>query len=127
VTNLVSNAIKFSPEGGRVTLIVREEDRGGEPWVALEVHDEGVGIPIEDVPRIFERFYRGSNVAGAIEGTGLGLTGSRHIAEQHGGELLVESVQGKGSIFTLLLPAHAPISSRDISPQNPQVVGVGAP
>jgi signal transduction histidine kinase len=88
-----------------VTLIVRGEERDGAPWVALEVHDEGVGVPAEDVPRIFERFYRGSNVAGAIEGTGLGLTGSRHIAEQHGGELLVESEQGKGSVFTLWLPA----------------------
>jgi PAS domain S-box-containing protein len=127
VSNLVSNAIKFSPEGGRVTLIVREEDRSGQPWVALEVHDEGVGIPAEDVPRIFERFYRGSNVAGAIEGTGLGLTGSRHIAEQHGGELLVQSVQGQGSVFTLLLPAHAPIPARETSPRDSQVVGVGAP
>jgi PAS domain S-box-containing protein len=127
VTNLVSNAIKFSPEGGRVTLIVREEDRDGEPWVALEVHDEGVGVPTEDVPRIFERFYRGSNVAGAIEGTGLGLTGSRHIAEQHGGELLVESEQGKGSVFTLLLPTHVPVAARQASPRDAQVVGAGAP
>jgi len=127
VTNLVSNAIKFSPEGGRVTLIVREEDRNGEPWVALEVHDEGVGIPTEDVPRIFERFYRGSNVAGAIEGTGLGLTGSRHIAEQHGGELLVESEQGKGSIFTLLLPAHLRVAPEKAPPRDAQVVGAGAP
>lgn len=125
VTNLVSNAIKFSPEGGRVTLVVRPEERDGEPWVALEVHDEGVGIPTDDLPRIFERFYRGSNVAGAIEGTGLGLTGSRHIVEQHGGQLLVESQQGRGSIFTLLLPAHIPIPA-DESVRGPQVVGVGA-
>ena len=77
VTNLVSNAIKFSPEGGNVTLVVRRADLNAEPWAALEVHDEGIGIPPEDVPRIFERFYRGSNVQGAIEGTGLGLTGAR--------------------------------------------------
>jgi len=127
VTNLVSNAIKFSPEGGRVTLVVREEDRSGDPWVALEVHDEGVGIPADDVPRIFERFYRGSNVAGAIEGTGLGLTGSRHIAEQHGGGLLVETEQGKGSVFTLLLPAPLPIAAGAAAPRDVQVVGAGAP
>jgi PAS domain S-box-containing protein len=127
VTNLVSNAIKFSPEGGRVTLVVREEDRNGEPWVALEVHDEGIGIPAEDVPRIFERFYRGSNVAGAIEGTGLGLTGSRHIAEQHGGELLVASEQGKGSVFTLMLPARMPLPAEHPPSVDAQVVGAGAP
>jgi PAS domain S-box-containing protein len=127
VSNLVSNAIKFSPEGGRVTLVVRGEERDGEPWVALEVHDEGVGIPVEDVPRIFERFYRGSNVAGAIEGTGLGLTGSRHIVEQHGGQLLVESQQGHGSVFTLLLPAHIPRAATDAPERPAQVVGVGAP
>jgi PAS domain S-box-containing protein len=126
VTNLVSNAIKFSPEGGRVTLVVRGEERDGEPWVALEVHDEGVGIPADDLPRIFERFYRGSNVAGAIEGTGLGLTGSRHIVEQHGGHLVVESQQGKGSVFTVLLPAHVPISAAE-SARDAQVVGAGAP
>ena len=127
VTNLVSNAIKFSPEGGRVSLIVRGEEREGEPWVALEVHDVGVGIPTEDVPRIFERFYRGSNVAGAIEGTGLGLTGSRHIVEQHGGQLLVQSQQGQGSVFTLLLPARAPLLAADAAPRNAQVVVAGAP
>jgi len=127
VSNLVSNAIKFSPEGGRITLIVRGDDHAGEPWVALEVHDEGVGIPAEDVPRIFERFYRGSNVAGAIEGTGLGLTGSRHIVEQHGGQLLVESQQGQGSVFTLLLPARAPLVAEQDAPRDVQVVGAGAP
>ena len=127
VSNLVSNAIKFSPEGGRISLVVRGEERDGEPWVALEVHDEGVGIPAEDVPRIFERFYRGSNVAGAIEGTGLGLTGSRHIVEQHGGQLLVESQQGQGSVFTMLLPARAPCTAEDGAPRDAQVVGAGAP
>ena len=127
VSNLVSNAIKFSPEGGRIALVIRGEEREGEPWVALEVHDEGVGIPTEDVPRIFERFYRGSNVAGAIEGTGLGLTGSRHIVEQHGGHLLVESQQGQGSVFTVLLPARAPCVAEDGAPRDAQVVGAGAP
>ena len=127
VSNLVSNAIKFSPEGGRVSLVVRDEEREGEPWVALDVHDEGVGIPAEDVPRIFERFYRGSNVAGAIEGTGLGLTGSRHIVEQHGGLLLVESEQGRGSVFTVLLPTRAPVTAEGVAPRDVQVVGAGTP
>jgi PAS domain S-box-containing protein len=106
VSNLVANAMKFSPEGGRVRLVIRDEVRDNAPWVALEVHDEGVGIPADDMPRIFERFYRGSNVAGAIEGTGLGLSGARHIVEQHGGCLSVASTQGKGSVFTMLLPVR---------------------
>jgi PAS domain S-box-containing protein len=126
VTNLVSNAIKFSPEGGRVTLIVRGEEREGEPWVALEVHDEGIGIPPDDIPRIFERFYRGSNAAGAIEGTGLGLAGARHIAEQHGGQLMVESQQRHGSVFTLLLPTREPCPTETGAPPDAHVVGAGA-
>ena len=126
VSNLVSNAIKFSPEGGRISLVVGEHECDGEPWVSLEVHDEGVGIPADDLPRIFERFYRGSNVAGAIEGTGLGLTGSRHIVEQHGGQLLVKSVQGQGSVFTLLLPTRVPSSPDDAPAQAAGVVTAGA-
>jgi len=108
ISNLVSNAIKFSPEGGRVTLVLRHEQRGTEPWAALDVRDEGIGIPPEDVPRIFERFYRGSNVQGAIEGTGLGLAGAAQIVQQHGGRLDVKSEQGQGSIFTMYLPFRVP-------------------
>jgi PAS domain S-box-containing protein len=126
VSNLVSNAIKFSPEGGRVTLVVRDEERDETRWVALEVRDEGVGIPVEDVPRIFERFYRGSNVEGAIEGTGLGLAGARHIVEQHGGRLLVESEQGAGSVFTLLLPVQPVRDTEDEPERDPRAVAAGA-
>lgn len=131
VSNLVANAMKFSPEGGRVRLVIRDEELDHAPWVALEVHDEGVGIPVDDVPRIFERFYRGSNVAGAIEGTGLGLSGARHIVEQHGGRLLVESTQGQGSVFTMLLPTRKSCAtdSDDPTADDPtgaQTVGMAA-
>ena len=104
VSNLVSNAIKFSPEGGPISLVVRGEDRDGQSWVALEVHDRGVGIPPDDLPRIFERFYRASNVAGAIEGTGLGLAGARQIVELHGGEIGAASDLGQGTTLTIRLP-----------------------
>ncbi len=131
ISNLVSNAIKFSPEGGRVTLVLRHEQHGTEPWAALEVRDEGIGIPPEDVPRIFERFYRGSNVQGAIEGTGLGLAGAAQIVQQHGGRLDVKSAQGQGSVFTMHLPFQVPRTEPGASDQGrrpaEQVVGAGAP
>lgn len=107
LSNLVSNAIKFSPDGGRITLRVRDERRGDVPWVAIEVEDQGVGIPADDLPHVFERFFRGSNVTGTIEGTGLGLAGASQIIEQHGGSLTAESREGQGSTFTVLLPLRA--------------------
>ena len=107
LSNLVANAIKFSPEGGRIGLHIRDVSVDGAEWVALDVRDSGVGIPSDDLPRIFERFFRGSNVAGTIEGTGLGLAGAHQIAAQHGGHLAVESREGAGSTFTLMLPLDA--------------------
>jgi PAS domain S-box-containing protein len=131
ISNLISNAIKFSPEGGRVALVLRDDDRGEERWAALEVRDAGIGIPPEDVPRIFERFYRGSNVQGAIEGTGLGLTGAAQIVEQHGGRLDVKSEQGHGSVFTMYLPFQVPHIDAENQSLNgrpaEQIVGAGAP
>jgi len=135
LANLVSNAVKFSPEGGNVTLVLRGEEQNGERWAALEVHDEGIGIPAEDVPRIFERFYRGSNAQGAIEGTGLGLSGASQIVEQHGGRLEVQSEQGRGSVFTLFLPFQIPRAEGDsggshaqrVGQHASQAVGAGAP
>ncbi|MDP8923691.1 MAG: PAS domain S-box protein [Chloroflexota bacterium] len=109
LSNLVSNAIKFSPDGGRITVRVREERRDDADWVALDVQDQGVGIPADDLPHVFERFFRGSNVTGTIEGTGLGLAGACQIVEQHGGSLTVESREGKGSTFTVRLPLQAEV------------------
>jgi len=110
LTNLVANAVKFSPDGGAVTISVTREGRDDHPrddgadWAALRVRDEGVGIPTEELPRIFERFYRASNVAHKIEGTGIGLTGSRQIVEEHAGRIMVESEEHAGTTVTLLLP-----------------------
>ena len=104
--NLLANAIKYSPGGGEVVVTLRREgpDAGGTPWAALAVRDRGVGIPAADRPRLFERFYRASNVAGRIAGSGIGLAGVRQIVEQHGGTIDVESVEGQGSTFTVRLP-----------------------
>jgi signal transduction histidine kinase len=99
ISNLISNAVKFSPSGGDVVVTVDTIE--GDALVA--VRDQGVGIVPEDRASIFERFRRGSNVKG-IPGTGIGLTLAKEISEAHGGHVFVESAPGKGSTFTLRLP-----------------------
>ncbi len=98
---LLDNAVKYTPEGGKVTV---RETNG---WAELEVSDTGVGIPEDQLPLVFERFHRAdpSRTAG---GFGLGLSIARQIAEAHGGRIEVESAPDKGSTFTLLLPKKLP-------------------
>jgi signal transduction histidine kinase len=98
--NLVDNAIKYTPEGGTITLsLFRDGD-----WARLEVADNGVGIPPEHLPHIFDRFYKVDQArTRARGGSGLGLAIVKGIAEQHGGEVTVTSDPGKGSIFTVWL------------------------
>ena len=107
LVNLLTNAIKYSPEGGAVVLALDRELVGDREWALLSVRDRGIGIPESDIPHVFERFYRGSNVAGRIEGAGIGLSGARQIVEQHGGSIEVHSVEGEGSTFTVRLPIVA--------------------
>jgi signal transduction histidine kinase len=113
IGNLLTNAIKYSPEGGTVDVtLARAEDDDGA-WAHLSVRDRGLGIPAEDRPRLFERFHRGSNVVGRIVGTGIGLASAARIVRQHGGSIGVESEEGRGSTFTVTLPlsvdgAHGP-------------------
>ena len=96
---LLDNALKYTPEGGSVTVRVKQEDYS----VALEVSDTGAGIPEDQLPLVFERFYR-ADAARTAEGVGLGLSIARQIAEAHGGTLRAKSKLGEGSTFTLLLP-----------------------
>jgi PAS domain S-box-containing protein len=99
--NLVGNAIKFSNEGGRVDVVVREE----EAKLILSVIDRGVGIPSDDLPHIFEKFYRvWSTTESGVEGVGLGLVLAKEAAEAHGGNIEVESELGVGSRFIVTLP-----------------------
>jgi two-component system OmpR family sensor kinase len=100
---LLDNAIKYTPIGGKVTVAVRETDG----WAELEVSDTGVGIPEDQLPLVFERFYR-ADKARASSGAGLGLAIARQVAEAHGGRIEVESTPGEGSTFTLLLPKKLP-------------------
>jgi signal transduction histidine kinase len=99
ISNLISNAVKFSPAGGDVVVTVDRVENDG----LVAVRDQGVGIVPEDRATIFDRFRRGSNVKG-IPGTGIGLTLAKEIAEAHGGSVFVESAPGKGSTFTVRLP-----------------------
>lgn len=104
--NLLSNAIKYSPDGGEIQVCVRLEGEGDLAGAVLEVQDQGMGIPAADLPQVFERFFRGSNVTGRISGTGIGLAGVRQIAEQHAGTVSVESTEGQGTRFSVRLPLH---------------------
>ena len=102
--NLVANAIKYSPAGSTVVVRIDREEAPGGPVAVLSIADQGVGIPADDLPHIFERFRRGGNVAGRIAGSGLGLWGSQRIVAQHGGTIAIDSTEGKGTIVTVRLP-----------------------
>ncbi|MRK02790.1 two-component sensor histidine kinase [Aeromicrobium sp. S22] len=103
VSNLVENAVTYSPEGSRVAVSAHRDG----PDVRLTVTDNGIGIPGEELDRIFERFYRVDPArARATGGTGLGLSIVKHVAASNGGSVEVWSEPGLGSSFTLVLPAH---------------------
>jgi PAS domain S-box-containing protein len=104
ITNLVSNAVTYTPEGGPIDVSVLKETEESAHVAVLRITDTGIGVPEAELPHIFERFYRASNVTGTFTGTGIGLWGARHIAEQHGGTLSATSKEGAGSTFTLRLP-----------------------
>jgi signal transduction histidine kinase len=101
--NLLDNAVKYSPDGGAVTVAVAASCSGGRSWATVEVVDTGIGIPAADLPQLFTRFHRGLNV-GQARGTGLGLAGARQIVEQHGGTIDVDSAEGQGTTVTVRLP-----------------------
>jgi signal transduction histidine kinase len=103
VANLISNAVKYSPKGGEITIEVAEEERDGQAWATLVVRDHGIGIPAAELDRVFEPYYRASNIAGTVSGSGIGLAGTRHIVEQHGGDITVMSVVGD-TTFRVSLP-----------------------
>ena len=105
VGNLVANAVAYSPEGSTVVVSARAE----ESTVDLSVTDQGIGIPADDIDRIFERFYRVDPARHrSTGGTGLGLSIVKHVAASHGGDVRVWSVEGQGSTFTLTLPRKTP-------------------
>lgn len=100
VIDLLHNAIKFTPPGGKIIISAKAEDDG----VLVAVEDTGVGIPAEDLPHVFERFYK-ADKARSSEGTGLGLAIAKHIIQAHDGEIWARSEEGRGSTFSFRLPA----------------------
>jgi two-component system sensor histidine kinase SenX3 len=103
IGNLVENAVKYSDDGSLVQVRIRRNER----WVEVMVVDQGVGIPAADLDRVFERFYRVDKArARQTGGTGLGLAIVRHVANNHGGAVSVQSQEGEGSTFTFRLPAR---------------------
>jgi signal transduction histidine kinase len=100
--NLLDNAVKYSLEHGEITLMARRRDQ----QIVLSASDNGIGISKEDLPRVFERFYRVDKARShdSVRGTGLGLAIVKHIAQLHGGHVEAESEIGKGTTIRVILP-----------------------
>jgi signal transduction histidine kinase len=110
LTNLLANAVKFTPERGHIAVVCENDGRDGRrPMVAVRVSDTGIGIPGDKLETIFEPFTQlDRGLTRTVQGTGLGLAISRDLARQMGGDLTVESALGRGSTFTLTLPRAEP-------------------
>jgi signal transduction histidine kinase len=100
IENLLGNARKYTPEGGKISFTIQVETE----QIILQVADTGCGIPLEEQAKIFDRFYRASNVTPEVSGTGLGLAITKSVVENHRGRIWVDSMIDKGSVFTVVLP-----------------------
>lgn len=113
VVNILSNAVKYTPSGGRVELIAAMRD---SQHIFIKVRDNGIGIPQEDQPRLFERFYRVDKARSrAAGGTGLGLAIAKEIVEIHKGTIFMESSTDVGTTFTIVLPVNLPLPDKEES------------
>lgn len=117
--NLLGNALKYSPRGGTITVTLSEERPGPDGWVRLCVRDQGIGIPANDLPHVFERFRRGGNVDPGVSGSGVGLASALRMVELHGGTIEVQSEEGRGSSFTVRLPRAARVSDQSSGAEAP--------
>jgi signal transduction histidine kinase len=113
VGNLLSNAFKFTPRGGQVLLRV---DASDDDIVHLQVRDTGAGISPEQLPRIFDKFYRADNQPASADGTGLGLAIAKNIVDAHRGTINVDSTPGAGATFTITLPKALPVRRSRTAP-----------
>ena len=106
--NLVDNALRFTPRGGEVHVTLSPEGSSPAPRLCIRVQDTGRGIPADAIPRLFDPFYQVPRAgADQQQGSGLGLAIVAEVVRAHGGEVRVESQEGRGSTFTVLLPALA--------------------
>jgi signal transduction histidine kinase len=105
LNNLLSNAIKYSPNGGKVELTLEE----GDTELQFRVSDQGIGIPREEVPYVFEPFRRAGTPRADIPGVGLGLSVAHRIVQAHGGHIEIDTQRGKGTTFRVHLPATQPV------------------
>jgi signal transduction histidine kinase len=112
ISNLLSNAIKYSPDGSEVVVGIAAE---ANQWAVLSVRDQGIGIPSDELPHVFEQFYRAANADPGAKGVGVGLASARQIVEQHGGMIGVASTPGSGSTFTVRLPLVPPTAVSPLS------------
>lgn len=120
VTNLLSNALKFTPSGGTVRVELRR--KGAE--AVVRVRDRGPGIPPDELPHVFDRFFRGRGAR--ARGSGIGLTVARELVLAHGGEIVVESEPGRGTTFTVRLPLAPAAPGSGVGDPSPPRVTVGA-
>jgi signal transduction histidine kinase len=105
LNNLLENAIHYTPEGGKIVVSTGKKKKGGHLWTTVKVADTGIGIPEEELPHVFERFFRGKEPRTMqTPGTGLGLAIVKEIVEYHGGQVTVASQVGRGTTFALYLP-----------------------
>jgi signal transduction histidine kinase len=112
IANLLSNAIKYTARDGQIDIRVGLKPEGD--LAVIKVQDNGIGIPESDLPHIFDRFHRGSNVEGTTSGTGLGLAGVKQLVEQHGGTISLRSTVGEGTTVLVLLPCAGPQEFHDL-------------
>jgi signal transduction histidine kinase len=120
ISNLVSNAVKYSPDSPMVRVVGKDDGAGG---VVISVEDEGIGIPSAELDKLSERFFRASTSTG-IPGSGIGLHLVRHLVDLHHGDMVVESEIGKGSVFKVRLPVCAKAASAEPSTGS---LGIDAP
>jgi signal transduction histidine kinase len=121
-SNLVSNAVKYAPGGTSIWVTGHQDSQGN---IAVSVRDEGVGIPEDELERLFDRFFRASTSTG-IPGTGIGLHLVRHLVDMHGGTINVESLPGEGATFTVSLPRQ-PADVPDLVQEEPQLDAATSP
>ncbi len=106
VENLIANALKYTPAGGKVEVKTRLSLQGGDRRIEIAVQDNGIGIPGADISMIFEPFYRGRNTKNQ-KGNGLGLSLVKQVVDLHGGKIEVRSELGKGSLFSIIIPVSS--------------------